>query len=148
MDDFINETQQKPIYIEHYHTDYAHGSCFVVLCCGLVLAKLPLANSCNGPLARYVKFRVAHATGIPGTFPPPPLVSDPEMHHGTCVTHAPWCMSGSLTSGGGGNVPGIPGACATRNFTYHARGALHELAKGYLANTKLQQNTTKHEPCA
>ena len=41
-----------------------------------------------------------------------PLVSDPGMHHGTCVTHVPWCMSGSLTCGGGGNVPGIPGACA------------------------------------
>ena len=41
-----------------------------------------------------------------------PLVSDPGMHHGTCVTHVPWCMSGSLTCGGGENVPGIPGACA------------------------------------
>ena len=41
-----------------------------------------------------------------------PLVSDPGMHHGTCVTHVPWCMSGSLTRGGGENVPGIPGACA------------------------------------
>ena len=43
--------------------------------------------------------RVAHAPGIPGTFSPPPRVSDPDMHHGTCVTHVPWCMSGSLTSG-------------------------------------------------
>ena len=41
-----------------------------------------------------------------------PLVSDPDMHHGTCVTHVPWCMSGSLTCGGGENVPGIPSACA------------------------------------
>ena len=41
-----------------------------------------------------------------------PLVSDPGMHHGTCVTHVPWCMSGSLTCGNGENVPGIPGACA------------------------------------
>ena len=45
-----------------------------------------------------------------------PLISDPDMHHGTCVTHVPWCMSGSLTSGGGEKVPGIPGACATRNL--------------------------------
>ena len=30
---------------------------------------------------------------------PPLRVSDPDMHHGTCVTHVPWCMSGSLTSG-------------------------------------------------
>ena len=40
------------------------------------------------------------------------LVSDHGMHHGTCVTHVPWCMSGSLTCGDGENVPGIPGACA------------------------------------
>ena len=42
-----------------------------------------------------------------------PLVSNPCMHHGTCVTHVPWCMSGSLTSGGVENAPGIPGACTT-----------------------------------
>ena len=41
-----------------------------------------------------------------------PLVSDPGMHHGTCVTHVPWCMLGSLTCGDGENVPGIPGSCA------------------------------------
>ena len=34
----------------------------------------------------------------------------------------PVCMSGSLTRGVGENVPGIPGACATRNFTYLVRG--------------------------
>ena len=52
-----------------------------------------------GPLARYVKLRVAHALGMPGTFSPPPRISDPDMHQGTCVTHVPWCISGSLTSG-------------------------------------------------
>ena len=26
-------------------------------------------------------------------------LSDPDMHHGTCVTHVPWCMPGSLTGG-------------------------------------------------
>ena len=41
-----------------------------------------------------------------------PLVGDPGMPHGTCVTHVPWGMSGSLTCGDGENVPGIPGACA------------------------------------
>ena len=51
-----------------------------------------------------------------------PLVNDPGMHHDTCVTHVSWCMSGSLIRGGGENVRGIPGACATRNFTYLARG--------------------------
>ena len=50
-----------------------------------------------------------------------PVVSDPGMHHGACVTHVPWCMSGSLAGGAGENVHGILGACATRNFTYLAR---------------------------
>ena len=49
-----------------------------------------------GPLARYIKLRVAHAPGMPGTFTPPPRFSDPDMHHGTCVTtcvtHVSWCM--------------------------------------------------------
>ena len=29
---------------------------------------------------------------------PDTAVSDPDMHHGTCVTHVPCCMPGSLTS--------------------------------------------------
>ena len=45
-----------------------------------------------------------------------PLISDPGMHHGTCVTHVPWCMLASLASGGGENVPGIPGTCAPAIF--------------------------------
>ena len=43
----------------------------------------------HGPLTRYVKLRVAHAPGMQGTFSPPPRVGDPDMHHGTCVTHVP-----------------------------------------------------------
>ena len=51
------------------------------------------------------------------------------MHHVTCMTHVPWCMLESLTSGfiwslWWGNVPGIPGACAIRNFTYLVIGPL------------------------
>ena len=57
------------------------------------------ASSTAQWMARYVKLRVAHAPGIPGTFSPPPQVSDPDMHHGTCVTHVPLCMPGSLTTG-------------------------------------------------
>ena len=26
-------------------------------------------------------------------------LATPDMHHSTCVTHVPWCMPGSLTSG-------------------------------------------------
>ena len=53
----------------------------------------------HGIPARYVKLRVVHAPGMPGTFSPPSLASDPYMHHGTCVTHVTWCTSGSQTSG-------------------------------------------------
>ena len=64
---------------------------------------------------------------FPGTFSPPliskdPLVNDPDMHHGMCVTHVLWCMSGSLNCSVGDNVPGIPGTCAIRNFMYLVRG--------------------------
>ena len=34
-----------------------------------------------------------------------PLIIDPGMHHGTCITHVSWCMSGSLTRGGGKSFP-------------------------------------------
>ena len=64
-----------------------------------------------------------------------PLVRDPGMHHGTCVTHVSWCMLGSLNRGhdGGENVPGIPGACTTCNFTYLTRGLwLLPIANGKL----------------
>ena len=50
-----------------------------------------------------------------------PRVSYSCKNHHTCVTHVSWCMSGSLTHGGGESVPSIPGACATRNFTYLIR---------------------------
>ena len=82
------------------------------------------------PQTRYVKLRVTHAPGMPRTFSPPPIseetaiVSDPGMHCGTYVTHVPWRMSVSLTCGGGENIPGIPGACATHNFTNLIRGPL------------------------
>ena len=51
----------------------------------------------HGPLTRYVKLRVAHVPGMPGMYSPPPQVRDPFMHHGTCVSHVPRCMPGSLT---------------------------------------------------
>ena len=44
------------------------------------------------------KIAGAHAPGMPGTCYPSPQVSDTDMHHGTCITHVPWCMPGSLTS--------------------------------------------------
>ena len=87
------------------------------------------SNLCglNWPLTRYVNLWVAHA---PEHFPRlrhqrKPLVSDLGMLHVTCVTHVPWCMS--LTRGGGEKIPDITGACATRNFTYLARGPLNSI---------------------
>ena len=67
----------------------------------------------HGPLTRYEKLRVAHSPGMPGTFSRnrlirKPLVSDRGMHHGTCVTHAMWCMSVSLTRGSGESFPAFP----------------------------------------
>ena len=81
----------------------------------------------NGPLTRYVKLRVAHASRIPVTFSPPPRVSDPDMYHGTCIPHVPWCMPGSLTGGflwsrWRGKRSRHYGARATHNFTYLLRG--------------------------
>ena len=58
-----------------------------------------ILESAHGPLTRYVNLRVVHAPGMPGTFSPPPRVSDPDMDHDMCVTHVPWCMPGSLISG-------------------------------------------------
>ena len=52
-----------------------------------------------GHFAKYVKLRVAYAPEMPGTFSRPPRVSDPDIHRGTCVTHVPRWMPGSLTCG-------------------------------------------------
>ena len=89
-----------------------------------------------GPLTRYAKLRVAHALGMPGRFSPPPLVSDPGMHRGTCVTRVPWCMPGSLTSGflwnrWRGKRSHNPCACATSDFAYLVKGSLRETAYCY-----------------
>ena len=70
--------------------------CFVdllILCSTKVHAYLSWAS------CQIRKIAGAHAPGMPGTFSPSPQVSDPDMHHGTCVTHVPWCMPGSLTNG-------------------------------------------------
>ena len=50
---------------------------------------------CHGLLSDTVKLRVAHA---PGTFSPPPRISNPDMHHGMCIMNVRWCMLGLPTS--------------------------------------------------
>ena len=53
----------------------------------------------HGTLTSYIKLWVALAPGMLRKFSPPSRISDPDMHHGTYVTHVPWCMPGSLTGG-------------------------------------------------
>ena len=73
--------------------------CFIHGCPLKEETKCFLMDLVHGPLARYVKLWVANAPGMSGTFSLPPRVSDLDMHHGTCITHMPWCMPGSLTVG-------------------------------------------------
>ena len=60
---------------------------------------IPGQATIHGPVTRCVKLGVGHAPGMLVTFSLPPRVSDPDMHHGTYVTHVSWCMPGSITSG-------------------------------------------------
>ena len=77
---------------------------WMVLFVKFSIIRLLCKSSCpmipsHGPLIKHVKLQVAHAPGMQGTFPPSQRVSDPAMHHGTCVMHVSWCMAGSLASG-------------------------------------------------
>ena len=51
-----------------------------------------------------------------------PLVSHHGMHHGTCVTHVMWCMSGSPTRGGEKKIARHPWRMPKRKFAYLVRG--------------------------
>ena len=79
-----------------------------------------------------------------------PLVSDPGMHHGTCVTHVPWCMSGSLTCGDRENVPGIPGACAPAILRIwqeaHGPGSADTAVWWLIADTQMVGNSALLQP--
>ena len=108
-----------------FRLDLGHGACLTT---AIWRYRKPLNQGTSYQIRKIVGCACAGNAGnvFPATdFKRKTLVSDPGMHHVTCVTHVPWCMSGSLTHGGGENVPGIPGACATRNFTYLARGPWH-----------------------
>ena len=75
-----------------------------------------------------------------------PLLSDPGMHSGTCATHVLWCMSGSLTRGGGENFPGISGVCATHNFVYLVRSPCDYLVPKVTCMTVVSPTENKLEP--
>ena len=86
-----------------YLYPFARLTYFSTLVCADWLAIVAVAkyHRANGPLAIYVKLQLlqfSHASVMPGTFSPAPRVSDPDMHHGTCVTHVPWYIPWSLTS--------------------------------------------------
>ena len=103
----------------------------------LAVVALCLSNSCNWLLDIYIKTQVAHAPRLLGRFSPSPRVSDPDMHHGTCVTPVPWCMRGcqlmvSFEVCGGENVPDIPGTCTTHNVTYFGRGLWTDVPKCFV----------------
>ena len=123
---FDNTNHNHPKKYAHCHCGLVQVALFISFC----VTSLAGRQSCHGPLTRYLKLWAAHAPRMSGTFSPPPSSKEtasyrpPGMHHGTCVPHVPWCMSGSLTRGDGENVPGITSACATRNFTYLVRGPL------------------------
>ena len=63
------------------------------------MSHVPIRRDVPWASCQIRKIAGAHAPGMPGTFSPSPQVNDPDMHHGTCVTHMPWSMSGSLTIG-------------------------------------------------
>ena len=78
-------------------------------------------------LIRRVKLRVAHAPGMPGTFSPPRrwaiLTYITARAWRTCrdACRDRW-LAAPFELGSGERVPGLPGACATRNFAYLVRG--------------------------
>ena len=113
---------------------------------------LEVTKCCAQPWASFQKRKIAGCTcaGNAGNVFPrdwlhrKPLVSDPDMHHRTCVMHMPWCLSGSLTRGHGENVPDIPSACASATLRIWQEthwGVLRwELIVNYLSFFQNQQN--------
>ena len=67
------------------------------------------------------KFVVCSCAGNAGNVFPSPTSKEiasqrPRHVSRQCVSHVPWCMSGSLTRGGRENVSGISDACVTQQF--------------------------------
>ena len=64
---------------------------------------LPDTQNCGLRMRRECRERFVHRR-----LQRKPQASDPGMHHGTCVTHVSWCMSGSLMRNGGETFPAFP----------------------------------------
>ena len=117
----------------HSH-EYIHGSWFIMLCYGLILGHISIriasqlrvtkksadysdvGDAVLQNIGKYIIcFPLRRGSAIP-----------------TCITARAWrtccdaCrdryLAVSFEVADGENVPGIPGACTTRNFTYLARG--------------------------
>ena len=73
----------------------------------------------RGLLAKYVKLRVAHAPGIPGTFFPPPRVSDP-----TCIMASASRDARVVMHVGIANYRFPLKSVASKNFLAHAQPAI------------------------
>ena len=78
---------------------------------------MPFQNGVNTRDLSYLSF----TSRFPRRLQRKPLVSNPGMHNGTCVTHVPWCMSGSLTLAGGETFPALTAHTQPGNFTYLIR---------------------------
>ena len=95
----LHNHSTKRMGIRNYWPNPSRSWSLVNLCCGYILWRGSQCSHRSWASCQIRKIAGAHAPGMPGTFPPSSQVSDPDMHHGTCVTHVPWCMPGSLTSG-------------------------------------------------
>ena len=54
---------------------------------------------CWAFILQWASYKMHKIAGCACAGSPLPRISDPDMHHGTCVTHVPWCMPRRLTSG-------------------------------------------------
>ena len=108
----------------------------------------------HGPLTRYKNCVLRMRRKCRERFPchrlqSKPHVRDSGMHRGTCgtyVTYVSWWMSGLLTRCGVENVPSIPGACATCNFMYLARGPCATLSQKHNFSGRTKAALEKWQP--
>ena len=97
-------------------------SVFVRLCifCLLICAIISNSSISSHSLYPWASCQIRKIAGCASS--PAPRVSDPDMHHGTCVTVRDACrdryLAVSFEVGGGKNVFGISSACTIRNLTY------------------------------
>ena len=88
------------------------------------VASSPAATICTPWASCQIRKTAGCAwAGNAGNVFPPPQVCDPDVHHDTWGDRQ---LAVSFEVGGREYVPGIYGACATRNFKYLVRGPLNK----------------------